>query len=174
MRSSDVTWTGNEREIISRAFFPYFSRFFLTGFLPRFVRNFSRFYVRTMELWIVNCELWIPVSGNNSAITTYVKPFSPPELCSQPWLITALHNAALTGTPVDKIDNEVFQTETSHYYSIIGYWNLFLSPRFAFIRNISLCFTCLLIFLEHAFKIVNICQVYIIFHVLLNNIWLML
>jgi hypothetical protein len=27
------------------------------------------------------------------------------------WLITALHSAALTGTPVDKIDNEVFQTE---------------------------------------------------------------
>ena len=57
-------------------------------------------------------ELWIqPVSGNYSAFATYVKPFSPPELCSQPWLITDLHSVALKGTYVDKIDNEAFQTE---------------------------------------------------------------
>ena len=59
-----------------------FPRFFLTGFLPRFFQNFSRFYVRTMELWIQ------PVSGHYSAITPYAKPFFPPKLCSQPWLIT--------------------------------------------------------------------------------------
>jgi hypothetical protein len=52
-------------------------------------------------------EFWIqPISAHYSTITSYVKPFSPPELCSQPWLIAAL-------TPVEKIDNEVhvFQTE---------------------------------------------------------------
>ena len=54
---------------ISRAFPPYFPRFFLTRFLSRFFRNLSRFYVRTMELWIQ------PVSGHYSAITLYVKPF---------------------------------------------------------------------------------------------------
>ena len=89
------TGTGNEREIFPPAFFPYFSRFFLTGFLPFFFRNFSRFYVRTMKLWIQH------VLDHYSAITRYcyVKPFL------NPWLITAL-----TGTPVS-IDNEVFQTE---------------------------------------------------------------
>ena len=68
-------------------------------------RNSSRFLVRKMEFWIQ------PVSGHYSAIPPYPKPFFPPDLCSQPWLITALHNVALKGTPVDKIDNEVSQTE---------------------------------------------------------------
>jgi hypothetical protein len=30
------------------------------------------------------------VSGHYSAITPYVKPFFPPDLCSQPWLIDSV------------------------------------------------------------------------------------
>ena len=76
--------TSPEPEVVNRKWKgDNFPRFVYPVF-PAFFPNSSRFYVWTMELWIQ------PASSHYSAITPYAKPFFPPELCSQPWLIDSV------------------------------------------------------------------------------------
>ena len=64
---------------------------FLNPYFPRFCTRISRVFPGTSldyryKQWNCESNLYRVIS----AITPYVKPFSPPELCSQPWLIDSV------------------------------------------------------------------------------------
>jgi hypothetical protein len=76
---NDVTGTGNEKEIISRAFYVYF---------PRFPPVFLAFSLDSRyEQW--NCEANL-YRVTIALLSPMLNHFFPPELCSQPWLIDSV------------------------------------------------------------------------------------